>query len=201
MDPTHRVEPRGLSGGKGQSPGVVRMCKHIRLSGHWNYRPSSRASTAHADDDVPMTSSDDAPRSHHPATLRVRFAMGPMSMPQESGMIEPIASLLNPLGVARGRGSPLAAVGRKWGSIGGSQKGSKMGGFRVPDGGQGKWRKCENPEFSPRAPRGPKFPPARPPGPGAPPGGVRGVPKGCSMGSKWVPIAPPKTVVLGLPCT
>ena len=112
MGPTHRVQPKGLSGGKGQSPHLVRMCKHIRLSGPWTYRPSSRASTAHAADDGPRTSSDGAPRSHHPATL-CPLAKGSTCMPQESGMVDPIASLLW-RGMQGGVGTPLPSRAQ-WG--------------------------------------------------------------------------------------
>ena len=202
MGPTHRVQPKGLSGGKGQSPHVVRMCKHIRLSGHWTYRPSSRASTAHAADDGPMTSSDGAPKSHHPATL-CPLAKGSTCMPQESGMVDPIASLLSGGGCKGGLGPPCRSRAQ-WGSHRGSHWGSpktpKMAVFGTP-----RVSPCVGREiriFAPGAPGrpgGPPGPPARPPGRGAPRGGPGGVSGGSKRGSKRGPKRPPKMAVFGPP--
>ena len=194
MGPTHRVQPKGLSGGKGQSPHLVRMCKHIRLSGPWTYRPSSRASTAHAADDGPRTSSDGAPRSHHPATL-CPLAKGSTCMPQESGMVDPIASLLW-RGMQGGVGTPLPSRAQ-WGSHRGVPGTPKKGRFLailgVPCWGSGK------PNFRPRgppgargAPRAPRAPPRR----GGPPGGVPGGSKrGSKRGPKGGPKRPPKRAI------
>ena len=107
-----RDEPKGLTGGQGSIPIWIRLrWMRNRLSGHCNYRAASHGSTPCARDDVAMTSSDVAPRSQHPATLRVRFACSIVST-RMLRVNDRHASLLFKLGGLQGGLGPPCSVDR-----------------------------------------------------------------------------------------
>ena len=178
-----RDEPKGLTGGQGSIPIWIRLrWMRNRLSGHCNYRAASHGSTPCARDDVAMTSSDVAPRSQHPATLRVRFACSIVST-RMLRVNDRHATLLFPIGGLQGGLGPPCSVDRS--RLRNVEKRTPMA---FPDGGQGN---PKNRVFggSRGGPGGPPrgAPPGAPPrargGPGGPP---RGTPSGGPLGQTSV---------------
>ena len=191
------MNPRGLTGGQGSIPIWIRLrWMRNRLSGHCNYRAASHGSTPCARDDVAMTSSDVAPRSQHPATLRVRFACSIVST-RMLRVNDRHATLLFPIGGLQGGLGPPCSVDRS--RLRNVEKRTPMA---FPDGGQGN---PKNRVFggSRGGPGGPPrgAPPRARGGPGGPPGGPPPEapwdkhPSGCIRGhsgvSRGVPIEPP----------
>ena len=181
------MNPRGLTGGQGSIPIWIRLrWMRNRLSGHCNYRAASHGSTPCARDDVAMTSSDVAPRSQHPATLRVRFACSIVST-RMLRVNDRHATLLFKLGGLQGGLGPPCSVDRS--RLRNVEKRTPMA---FPDGGQGN---PKNRVFG--GSRG---------GPGGPPGtnirrGVFGVIRGSHGGFQSNPPDTPKMTVLGPNCT